>query len=154
MKTHPDVELPVNSGFRKLLDDIVSEHCWNQNDINYKLRSLFNHFQMDNAYKKVLHKTRNPIGESHDSLDTLNGREESLDNMDSNTGTKLKPSVARKRGKALAGVKRPATSSIPIFVLTDTESEKEPAANVDSDVEILEWIPGTDVKPIIKVEMI
>lgn len=105
---------------------------------------------MEKAYKKVLVDTRNPIGENANVSDTSNVREKPLDNIGSKAGTLLGSSSAKNRGNALAAVE----PSIPIFILTDTESETEAAANIDSDVEILEWIPGTDVKPVIKVEII
>lgn len=63
------------------------------------------------------------------------------------------PSHTTKRGKTNSTHAQPeidvAKSSIQTYFLTDTESSE--AAN--DEVQILEWHPGTDVKPVIKFEI-
>lgn len=63
---------------------------------------------------------------------------------------------ARNKMKSKKNVTTPAipeeTQIIQSFCLSDSESE-DADVDADKDVEILEWNPGTDVKPVIKLEM-
>lgn len=79
------------------------------------------------------------------------------DNIPNGMCSTLMPSNGAKGGAT--NLQRPVIAAsnrtIQTFYLTDTESETEPNTShdvSDNDVEILEWIPGTEVKPVIKLE--
>lgn len=78
----------------------------------------------------------------------------------SNAPSRGRASNAPRRGKGrpksmvAPSVITEAQLTVQTFTITDTESEASNHIDndVDSDVQILEWNPGTDVKPVIKLE--
>lgn len=85
-----------------------------------------------------------------------------LEHIDSDMCSTPMPPNAEKKGKSIStNATRPLIPMVErtmvTFNLSDTESEMESPDDTDPDndeeVQILEWNPGTDVKPVIKMEL-
>lgn len=104
---------------------------------------------MEQAYEKVLAESLISVQDEKMNLMTTSStpfQRKIRDNIPSNICSTPMPSNGRNRREISSTSVGPTNAE----TVSGTKPDKEPTA--DCDIEILEWIPGTDVKPVVKSE--